>query len=579
MPETPTFAERIGGRWAISLRAWLITAVVIGVQAVLIMFGGEVDARARQVAAVIAILAISASGVVLLAADRTLLRERRLRPAPVRAVLAVYIAAGVVAAMVLSAGFNYVSTVPRFADVDFDAQTPSLTGLLISPIIVASLLAAALILDDYSRLRARQGLLIDRLGTLERDDEARVELTRTLAESAEREVRETTAAVLDDLERARTTISARERLALAARLDRVLQDTIGPLSDRLAALPPQTTSARLSLVRVTLERGPIRPGLVTVGLVTIMFLFLFNRRGLEYATIEYATIQSAAQIPVTYLPLALIVRLGRSGRIAAGWILPLGILVATVGFAVKASIVQEILVGEVLPTNIALGAFWVIAIVLLTSVVSAAFGARRDNIRLLEETLEQRLLAAERANRAVARTSRELAQYVHGTLQSTLLATAFAMERANEANDPAAFAEAAAAAQAALAESRPVRLEASSLNEAVERQRDLWGAFTEIECAIDMDQEPTPAALQALDLIIEEGISNAKKHGRSTHISIAIDRLSDGIRIRIVDDGSGPVDGQPGYGSTLLDRVAPGAWGLAAGDNGGAVLTAIVSDV
>lgn len=574
MPETPTFAERIGGRWAISLRAWLITAVVIGVQAVLIMFGEEADARARQVAAVIAILSISASGLVLLAADRTLLRERRLRPAPVRVVLAVYIAAGVAAAIVISVGFNFVSTLPRFADVDFTAQTPSLTGLLISPIIVASLLAAALILDDYDRLRTRQGLLIDRLGTLERDDEARSELARTLATSAEREVRETTAAVLEDLERARTTISARERLAMVARLDRVLEDTVRPLSERLAALPPQTKPVRFSLMRTTLERGPIRPGFVTIGLVSIMFLFLFNRRGLEYATI-----QSVAQIPVTYLPLALIDRFGRSGRIAAGWVLPLALLAGTIGFVIKGSIVQQLLLGEVLPTNLALGAFWVVAIVLLTSVVSAAFGARREDIRLLEEAIDERLIAADRANRAVARTSRELAQYVHGTLQSTLLATAFAMERANEANDPAAFAEAATAAQAALAESRPVRLEAATLTEAVERQRDLWGAFTEIECAIDMEREPTPAALHALDLILEEGISNAKKHGRSMHISIAIDRLPEGIRIRVADDGTGPVDGDPGYGSTLLDRAAPGAWDLAAGDGGGAVLTAIVPDV
>jgi signal transduction histidine kinase len=152
------------------------------------------------------------------------------------------------------------------------------------------------------------------------------------------------------------------------------------------------------------------------------------------------------------------------------------------------------------------------------------------------------------------------------------------MERANAANDPTAFAEAAAAARQALAESEPVQRQAVSLAEAVERQRRLWGEFTEISCVIDVADEPTPTALRAVDLIVEEGIANAKKHGRSTHIALAIDRVSGGIRICITDDGRGPREGPPGYGSTLLDRAAPGGWRLTAGDAGGAILTAVVPD-
>lgn len=47
-------------------------------------------------------------------------------------------------------------------------------------------------------------------------------------------------------------------------------------------------------------------------------------------------------------------------------------------------------------------------------------------------------------------------------------------------------------------------------------------------------------------------------------------------RITVIDDGSGPVDGRHGMGSSLLDETAPGAWSLDRGTDGGAVLTATV---
>lgn len=573
MPDAGGLSEWIGGRWAVSLRAWVITAAIVGVQALLITVGEENDPRARQVVAVTGLLAVGASGLVLLVADRTVLRHRRERIVSGGTVVAIYIAAGIAAAAVISVGFNYAASLPRFATVNFTAETPILTGLLIAPVVAGSLLGCALIFDAYDRLRGRQALLLTRLETLEQDEELRSDLASALAASAEREVYDATDSVLDELALADDTMTARERLALAARLERSLEETVRPLADRLAALPQATTPDRWSLIRVTLERSPIRPGLVTIGLVTIMFLFLFNRRGFEYAAI-----QSGFQIPVTYLPLVLVEHLHRRGRIPAGWTLPLGIAVAAIGLVLKAATLQWILLGEIIQSNIALGVFWVVAIVILTSVVSAAFGARRDDIRALEETLDERLVAATRANREVARTSRELAQYVHGTLQSTLLATAFAMERANAANDPTAFAEAAAAARHALTESEPVRRQATSLAEAVEYHRRLWGEFTEITCVIDVDGDPGPQALRTIDLIVEEGIANAKKHGRSERVTLTVDRVPEGIRVRIADDGTGPGGGAAGYGSTLLDRAAPNAWTLTAGASAGAVLTAVVPD-
>lgn len=573
MPEPIGFAERIGGRWAISLRAWLITSVITIAQALLIAFGEETDSVVRQVAGVIAVVVIGANGIVLLIADRTVLHARREQMMRPSVVLGVYIAAGVASAAVISACFNFASTLPRFADVQVTAETPILTGLPAIPIVASSLLGCALIFDEYNRLRSRENALLARLATLDQDEEIRSDLARTLVESAEREVREATSTVIRDLERAVNALSARERLALTARLDRTLAETVRPLSDRLAAPPEVVRTDRWSTFRATFQRGVIRPGAITIVLTSIIFLFLFNRRGAEYAAI-----QAGAQIPVTYLPLLLIDRFNRGGRLRPTRVIPMAILAAAVSLVIKAAILQEVLLGEVIVSNLVLGIFWLIAVVILTSVVSASFGARRDDIRVLEEAVDERLVTAARANREVARTSRELAQYVHGTLQSTLLATAFAMERANQANDPAAFAEAAASARAALVETGPVRSEATSLEEAVERQRDLWGAFTEIECTIDVDGEPSPAAIHALDLILEEGISNAKKHGRSAHISVTMDRVGGGIRIRIFDDGPGPGDGNPGYGSTLLDRAAPDAWDLAALDEGGAVLTAVVAD-
>lgn len=572
MPEVSAFADRLGGRWAISLRAWLVVAAVLVSQVVLVVFSEAPSRAAQAVALGIIAIAVGAVGGVLAIGGRWVLRGREVSPARPGTVIGVYAASGVAAFVVVSAGYRIASAYPSLDVSPLTATISVVTGVLAIPIITGTLVGCALAFDEYDRLRRRQSVLTSRLGELDDDEEVRTALARSVAASVEREIAEATDTVRGDLARARGDMTPAERAALIVQLNQTLSATVRPLAERLASHHGQPVGTRGETLRMTFERGTLRPGVVTALIVVIIFLFLLNRHGLGYATA-----QALSQIPVTYLPLAAIVWLQRRSFIPRLWTVPLAVAVSSIGIVVKTAVLQDQLLGEVVVGRLAQGAFWVSTVVLLTSVVSTAYGARREEIRQLEDEVDDRLVAASRANREVARVSRELAQYVHGTLQSTLLATAFALERANEADDPAAFAAAASAASVALAEAPQVRREAASLAHAIARQRELWGDFTEIDCEVVGRIDPTGEVLRSLELVLEEGIANAKKHGRSTHIGVVIDRVPEGIRIRISDNGAGPSAGVPGYGSSLLDRAAPGAWELRPAGETGSVLTAVVS--
>ncbi len=64
-------------------------------------------------------------------------------------------------------------------------------------------------------------------------------------------------------------------------------------------------------------------------------------------------------------------------------------------------------------------------------------------------------------------------------------------------------------------------------------------AHVEVDREREMEHELTPLAELQLLRIVQEALSNVRKHSGATEVTVSVQRLSDGIEARILDNGSG----------------------------------------
>jgi two-component system sensor histidine kinase UhpB len=160
---------------------------------------------------------------------------------------------------------------------------------------------------------------------------------------------------------------------------------------------------------------------------------------------------------------------------------------------------------------------------------------------------------------------------------------------AAETTDPAialrarAIEEAAARMQAyvreILKQLRPD--EGMDLAQAIENLALFWrrqNDEVEVTLAMDCDASLAPEMAAAIFRLVQEGVTNAVRHGRARHIRVAIALERKMLRVAIEDDGQGLAAGsREGMGlKGMRERLAgfSGQLSLASGTGGGTALTA-----
>lgn len=219
----------------------------------------------------------------------------------------------------------------------------------------------------------------------------------------------------------------------------------------------------------------------------------------------------------------------------------------------------------------------------LIIVLASGAGSLRHLRTAAEEqvgiTLAQDHLDVLAANRRLAQLARESARVLHGKVQTRLIACAIAIERAAETDDTQAFLAAMHEARDALGS---VSLEdgapSTSVRDEVARKAALWSGLCRVDVDVDdgADALLSPARIRDVGRVVEEGLSNAVRHGHATSIRVRVrvDTEADArgsVVVEVEDDGGGPAGGRPGLGSALLDSMSD-AWELRAVD-GGSILT------
>ncbi len=519
----------------------------------------------RAIAFGLVVISALVFGAVLAVANVTAFRNRATQPVPIWMVLALGMAIGLTQSVVSDVLFH-------LADLGPNAY-PHQRVLLAPFMATIVMVVVILVLDDIGRYRQERDRLLRRAADLQARSVERSELTRSIETAVNNDVLLTTRAIVGDLDRAHPGMSQEERLEMARALQRTAHHELRPLSQRLYATPmaPLPKAPFVEALRATLGRQPVPIWWCTGVIAVVTALFLKTR-----STLDNALLSGALQGATVLVTLAIIVRLGsRDGR-QRGWLLPIAALAATCTTTIRTVALQQLGLSDTDPTVLAINIVWVAVLTVATSMIVAALGGRDESLRELEYEVDEQVLEAVIANRELVRVSRELAGHVHGTLQSTLLATAFAIENATRTNDGRAFDAAVEGARTALGGDASSRRGSLNLAAEVQRHIDLWSEFTDVSATLDVPEALSADVVADVAQIVEEGIGNAKKHGAARHIRITIEQPDPlTLRVCISDDGSGPHGGAPGLGSSLLDELAPAAWSLQANPAGAGSLLVV----
>jgi signal transduction histidine kinase len=223
---------------------------------------------------------------------------------------------------------------------------------------------------------------------------------------------------------------------------------------------------------------------------------------------------------------------------------------------------------------IVLNSLWLPFVIILVTVVTGAVRSSEQVLDGLTSSVDDEEIRALAAISEEERIRRDVASQLHGNVQARLLASAALMRQP----DLMRTLGITHPAELLLDVDDFVEPQAASgdVAERIDAVVRPWRALMETTVRVDV-AEIAPERAEAVCRIIEEGLSNAYRHGAATAVEIDATLEPAGVRIRVLDDGSGlDADLQPGLGSTLLDSLAPDSWSLARSADGRTVLDALV---
>jgi signal transduction histidine kinase len=203
--------------------------------------------------------------------------------------------------------------------------------------------------------------------------------------------------------------------------------------------------------------------------------------------------------------------------------------------------------------------------------LDTALKQRKEIIDDLTKQIDKSRVRSISEDNETIRLSNDMAKYLHGNLQSRLMASAFAIEVAGRAQDVAVLtAEIEKARQSIRTpfdqftsnDLEPVSTELRKLLE-------MWKGIlvTELNFA-GSDEFISPSDTRNIIHIVEECFSNSLRHGLATEATIVLIATETGTSLTVIDNGLGPREGSPGLGSSLFNSIAGSHWSLTRGPDG-----------
>ena len=558
----------IGGKWAIS---WKITFYFLPflVFIVPIAEGAFTSWWAFWRWSFVSVLSLIPLLVIFLFADVTVFKDRERNPLPAHYVFILGFFLGLVrgfTAGILAINMNLLTLdgQSNLAYVIIRGVNAGLLGMLTLPLI--SLIASSIEVyqDD------RNALIAERMLHQSQKSES-MAVIKSLRSAMTRKVDANLLKVIKDSqeyidEKGRSLEKNWELMAV--KLRKAALDTIRPFSHQLHRQGEEKVYKvrGIELTRYVSSIIKIEIAWVLLGYLVLNFRFIF-----EYSPTKLAILNITSRILLIYVGLMIINSLKRSGRIRSliTYLPTLLLFVVLFGFATHEfnRIFQLPEDSELLHV---LDSVFLFFLVIIIGFVSSFLYGQHAESTFLERQLSKEQLEAMLLKREEDRLSRELAKYLHGTIQSRLMASAMALEK-ELAQAYESLRVPSASYFAAPEES--FKAEISKVN-------SKWNNLLNIKVKIDKTiGDLEPAKSQEIGNAINEGLSNAFRHGGATNVKLDIQKVKSGISIEMIDDGQGPLGGKGGLGTEWFNAIAGRSWSLKkVNAKGGAVLELFISN-
>lgn len=518
--------QHIGGRWAISWIAYVINAPInlLGTST------NVLDARDAPPLAwfTIWIVGYAVLGLVLLLANVTFFRNRRLSPVPVWSVFALGAIAGALRGLVVGVVADEAGLSGGGQEIiALRLATGTLFGMVLMP-------TAALLLSLISSYSSRRLELISRIVDLERE--------RMQAEGESERLRQV---LLADVERGAIEAAGDPQV----RSTRELSHRLWNEAERDVGRKHLSTPWR-GVLREVLTNYPYPAGLVAgiwaISAVWTLTAAIGLARGLTQTALSAMIIWGSFTIAAHVRPSSAATRLI--------------LLVATLIFV-------DILTGPVASSifdprppgagtgQIVANSMWIPVLAIIAGIVVSGVRSGEEVLERLTRTVQEEQIAAMAADEERARIQREVAEALHG-VQSRVLS-------ARAAGEETSFSLADILESPWTTDPR-TRLE---------RTLETWGLLMDVQMAA-LPDGLTDRDLRDVARIVDEACANAHRHGGASACWIMVDRSEKGLVVRVDDDGCGvPASSTPGLGSGLYASISDGQWSLEPRAGGGCVLT------
>jgi two-component sensor histidine kinase len=190
------------------------------------------------------------------------------------------------------------------------------------------------------------------------------------------------------------------------------------------------------------------------------------------------------------------------------------------------------------------------------------YGQRAES-EFLERQISKEQLETMFLKREEDRLSRELAKYLHGTIQSRLMASAMALEKAGRKGDKKALEKELAEAYKSLRvpSAEYFNAPAVTFREEINKVVTKWSDLMKVKVKISVAIKDLPAhKSQEIGNVVNEGLSNSFRHGNAGAVNVSITGNNDEILVEISDDGTGLLPGKPGLGTDWFKAIAGNSW-------------------
>jgi signal transduction histidine kinase len=581
----------LGGRWAVALPIWIIQSLaglwVFHPRA----WATEMPTTTRIVVG--AIVGALGAGLILYLAHVSVLKHRRERPAPLAIVVTVWISAAVAKVTVESLVAFGTSLPTNFI--------PVALGLTLNNALWAALLTYLFAIATSSRQAALHSVE-DVNMALGAHHEVQMRLERERLATAERMETSLIAELATLRARILAIAASRDSAAWRDLADRVSGVTIEQV--RSASEGITTAGAKIRTPPVVppipapwwrdvpgnlLAISPA-PVLTTLVLAASGFQLLVSGSALGYLG------QAAVLAGLFFIVLSLG---SLAGRLASEWPyrgIPTVLTYALGGVALYMAV--SLVPGLSFPPISSLSLPILMAASVLVgvgaSVVQQSRGRWEAATAAQVASLGEFADTTQRLRQADLRLRRQSADLLHGPVQAQLAAVSLALrlqaENLEDATSDDAQADATLAICSDLLDRVTLNLATTKLGPhavqtpirtALEGYRADWLGLIDVSFSMDQETEDavdkSPWTRAPLESVIQEGITNASKHGDARHVHVALELASGpAVAMMLVDDGSGIKGDVPTAPRVRTGECVPYEWSLRPATGGGCVLTAVL---